>query len=521
MAFLPGLCRHLLGEELLVPSVASWWCGQKDERKYVLEHLDELVIKPIHPMADLPALIPAPADTTRNRRWRELISKNPHLFVAQQHITFATYPAYAEDHLEARHSSLNLFLTAQNGSYVMMPGGLCRTNSDSDQLLLPHITGGQIKDLWVLTDEPDQQTTLWRQMQPDQIIHPLTSALPSRAAENLFWAARYAERAEQTARLLRSILIKMREVNEGHDIDTRMGLNHLLRALTHITQTYPGFCGDDARSKLEDPRTELYSVILDSNRVGGLYSTLECMGRAAFVVRDLLPEDAWRVIDTICNSKKPKISKNQIGSGRMLSAVNTLIVQLAAFSGLTYENMSRETAWKMLNIGRRLERAINLTTLLKTTLVPCYSISMEAQMMDTVLATCNSQIVFRRRYRSFMSLGPVLELLLLDDNYPRALACQLRQLHKHIESLPRESEARDADKDMQLIRHSLEQLHVTDHQHLISINSSDGRYPLLEDMLARQTEELEELSGALTEHYFTPTLPPQQLINISRSPALT
>ena len=48
MAFLPGISRHLLGEELKLPSVATWWCGQERERNFVLEHLDQLVIKPIH-----------------------------------------------------------------------------------------------------------------------------------------------------------------------------------------------------------------------------------------------------------------------------------------------------------------------------------------------------------------------------------------------------------------------------------------------------------------------------------------
>ncbi len=191
-------------------------------------------------------------------------------------------------------------------------------------------------------------------------------------------------------------------------------------------------------------------------------------------------------------------------------------MQLSAFSGLTYENMSRETAWMMINIGRRLERAINLTTLLKATLVPCYGATMESQMLETVLSTCNSLIVYRRRYRSFMHLGSALELLLLDDNYPRALACQLRQLHKHIASLPTKAADRAHDKDMQLIQRALSELRQTDHNRLISLNSSDGRYPLLEKMLTSVSDQLEALSGALTEHYFTPTLPPQQLVTMSR-----
>ena len=108
------------------------------------------------------------------------------------------------------------------------------------------------------------------------------SPLPSQAAENLFWAGRYAERAEQTARLLRSILAKLREVEEFHDNDDRMSLHHLLRALTHVTLTYPGFTGDDARQKLADPRAELSSLISASDRPGSLRSSLPQPGTLRF-----------------------------------------------------------------------------------------------------------------------------------------------------------------------------------------------------------------------------------------------
>ncbi len=516
MSFLPGLCQYFLNEELLLPSVATWWCGQAKERDFVLENLDHLMIKPIHPLADLPPMLPTPENTANRLRWKEFILKDPHLFVAQEQIQLATFPAFEKDHLEARYCAMDLYLTTQDNSYLVMPGGLSRAHADSPQLQIPGQAGGQIKDTWVLTHEPDKQVTLWRQNLADKPMQPIIGALPSRAAENLFWAARYSERAEQTARILRSILIKMRDVNESHDIDDHMGLNHLLRALTHVTQTYPGFTGEDARKKLDDPRQELLTIVQDEQRIGSLRSSLQSLGRAAFTVRDLLPEDAWRTIEQVTTTWNPRVTRSQIGRGRLLESINSLIMQLSAFSGLTYENMSRETGWKMLNIGRRLERALNLTTLIKAMLVPCYGTTMESQMLETVLSTCNSLIVYRRRYRSFMNLGSALELLLTDDNYPRALACQLRQLHKHISSLPTDSHNPTTKKDILLIQKSLDSLHQVNPHQLIATNSSDGRYPALEKVLIRQTEELEALSGALSEHYFTPTLAPQQLVVTSR-----
>ena len=139
-------------------------------------------------------------------------------------------------------------------------------------------------------------------------------------------------------------MIKLREVSEFRDLDDRISLHHLLRALTHLTLTYPGFTGDDAKQKLAEPRPEILSLVRDINRPGSLRSSLSGLGRAAYTVRDLLPEDTWRVVDDM-QHWNPKITQAQIGSGRLLESVNQLILQLSAFSGLAYENMSRETAW--------------------------------------------------------------------------------------------------------------------------------------------------------------------------------
>lgn len=515
MAFLPAICKYFFNEELKLPSVATWWCGQPKERDYVLANLDRLVIKPIHPLPIPPKMAPGQPTDPQRRQWRDTILAAPHLFVGQEKVDFATFPAFETDRIEARQGLLSVYLTGRDDSYVVMPGGLTRVYAANTNLLLPEPPGACIKDTWVLTPEPDHQVNLWLQAQPDQQLKPLRSPLPSRAAENLFWAGRYAERAEQTSRLLRSILIKLREAGEFHDLDDRMSLHHLLRALTHITLTYPGFVGEDAKQKLAEPRPEILSLVRDVNRPGSLRSSLSGLGHAAYAVRDLLPEDAWRVVDNM-QQWNPKIIQSQIGSGRLLESVNQLILQLSAFSGLAYENMSRETAWLLLNIGRRLERALNLIALLRATLVPCYGTSMEAQMMEAVLATCNSLVVFRRRYRSFMQLAPILELLLMDENYPRALAYQLRQLQKHIDALPHDPVQGQPRKDEQLISEAIAALVGTDRTELTQVSMYDATYPQLDELLLSQGQRLEQLSETLMRLYFSPTLVPRQLGNATR-----
>lgn len=514
LAFLPGLCRHLLGEELLLPSVATWWCGQPREREFVLQNLDRLAIKPIHPMADLVEYPSGPMDEEQLQRWRERILADPHLFVGQELASLSTAPAFVSDKIEPRTSILSTFLTAQGKSYLAMPGGLTRINVDQGNLLIPNQAGSFSKDTWVLTKEPDKQVNLWLHAQPNQLIQPLFSSLSSRAAENLYWAGRYAERTDATSRLMQSILTKLRQFSEFRDPDDSRSLNQLLQVLTHVTMTFPGFAGEGAAEKLADPRAELLSLTRDLDRPGSLRSSLRSLSRSAYPIRDMLPEDAWRVIDNLQQNWNPKIAVSLIGSGRLYDSINKLIIQLSAFSGLISENMARETAWLMLNIGRRLERALNLIELLRATLVPCYEPDTEAQMMETVLTTSNSLLVFKRRYRSFMQLPTILELLLLDENYPRSLAYQLQQLQNHIGKLPNESTVEQTRIDEKLISEAIEELRGADHNQLTKQPSSDSTYPMLEKLLASQENRLEMLSGSLMQLYFSPTVVPQQLESV-------
>lgn len=511
LAFLPGISRHLLGEELLLPSVATWWCGQPRERDFVLRNLDKLVVKSIHPNSGLKDFMPGTSDEAQLARWRERILANPHLFVGQELASLSSVPSFVADKIEQRQSILSTFVTAHEQSYVAMPGGLTRIAPESSSDTFSNQERGISKDTWVLTQEPEKQVNLWRQAQPNQLITPIVSSLPSRAAENLFWAGRYAERTEATARLLRSILTKLLEYNEFRDTDDRQRLNNLLRALTHVTLTFPGFIGADADEKLADPRAELLSIARDIERPGSLRASLRGLGRSTYAIRDLLPADAWLVVDNMRQNWNPRVPISQIGGGRLNTSVNQLILQLSAFSGLTHENMSHETAWLLLNIGRRLERALNLIALLRATLVPCYDPSMEAQMIESVLEVSNSLIVFRRRYRSFMQLSTMLELLLLDENYPRALAYQLHQLQSLIIDLPREQLIQRPGIDEKLIAEAISELQNTDHKHLTQLASSDSTYPRLEKLLVSQKDRLEQLLEALTQLYFSPVLVPQQL----------
>jgi uncharacterized circularly permuted ATP-grasp superfamily protein len=211
MAFLPALCQHLLGEELVLPDIPTWWCGDPESRTRVLDDLDRLVIRPVHPALDPTSIRPGSLEPAARQRLVQAIKTHPRHYVAQKFVQPATAPALIGRHLEPRPTTLRTFLIAEEEGYAVMPGGLGRMHSPPEAILpLSGQLGGLGKDVWVLASEPERQETLL----PLSEITPAViqeSAVSSRVADNLFWIGRYAERAEGLVRLLRITIFKYAE----------------------------------------------------------------------------------------------------------------------------------------------------------------------------------------------------------------------------------------------------------------------------------------------------------------------
>ncbi len=504
LPFLPNIARQLLGQNLLLPSVATWWCGQKPERDFVLDNIDQLVIKPIHRTQGKSAVFGAHLDQAGRELWRARIRAKPHMYVGQEQVSFSTAPSLINDGIEPRHAILRTFLVARENDFMVMPGGLTRIAPQKGSFVVTGQEGGISKDTWVLASEPEKQVELWQKPDRPQAIQALTGPLPSRSADNLFWVGRYAERAESTARLVRTVLLKMAESQEFEDPNDELCLQHLLRALTHVTSTYPGFVGKNSAAKLKDPLPELMSLILNPKRPGSLPSTLQGFGRAAFTVRDLWSTDAWHVVDDIQQEWDQALSVCQIESGGPLhDCLDQLIMKLVAFSGLTTESMAHDPGWLLLDSGRRLERALLSISLMRATLVPHMEEPLANQVMEAVLATTESLMTFRRRYRSLIQLPTVLELLLMDEKHPRALAYQLRKLLGHIDGLPREQSSRSMRADERVILEAYTAVRLADLGRLAPATAENGIHRELDQLLAQVTELLGRLSDAITQTYFS------------------
>jgi len=501
MAYLPALARELLDEDLKMASVPTWWCGDDRQCQYVLEHLERLVIKPIvpHPSA---SIVFGAALTTQDR-WTlaERIRAHPHLFVGQEQLALSTAPVVTDGGLEPRPMVLRSFAVTHAEGYVVMPGGLSRVAPTADTWVVSNQLGGVSKDVWVLASEPERHVSLLNVTPQPVALTRGGDDVPGRVADDLFWLGRYTERTEGGARLLREVLLRLL-ASERTPQDESLPL--LLRAVTTQTLTLPGFVGDGAAERLRAPDRELLSVILDRKRTGSLRFNIDALVRVGRSVRDRLSSDSSRVINGL---NRELLRPCELTAA--LEALQRLIILLAAFAGLSSESMSRGQGWRFLEIGRYLERAVHTVTLLQSVFV---GVPASSSMWEAVLAVAHSVKTYRRRYRSQVQPGAVLDLLLLDESNPRSVGYQLLQLQELVAALGSDHAPRRSSAD-RLTLAALTHLRLFDVASL-TVQSNDSAHDSSTALLEQLASLLAQLSDELTRRYFSHAEPPQQLVRL-------
>jgi len=490
MSFLPGLCDHLLGEKLKLPSVATWWCGQKVAREHVLKNLDRLVVKP----AFRTHLKIAEAESEELKRRIEF---DPDLFVAQERVELSTAPVWQKNSLVAQPVSLRVFLVADGkGGYRVMPGGLTRVSPDSDgKFISMQRSSSSSKDTWIPSATPVEGLSLLHAASQSVELRRTGNNLPSRLADNFFWLGRYSERADATSRLLRSALLRFNPERTGGALPL---LTPLLQTL-EIQGQLPGISAKpELWANAEAFEAELLAAIFDLTRPGSLRQTAEQLQRLAMLVRDRTSNDMWRVLSQIDDRLATPSPKRVMLAGEAVGILNQTLLGLAAFHGLARENMTRAQAWRFLDMGLRLERAVYLSTLLDATLR-----SPDAEnpsLLEAVLEVVDSSITFRSRYNLLPTVPAVFDLVLLDDKNPRSVLFQLKQLVKHFDKLPGEREGA-AGSGKQILQACAARLERADARELAS-PAAGWKDSALAATIRQTLRDLPQLSDAIAASYF-------------------
>lgn len=487
MSFLPGLCRHVLNQELKLPSVATWWCGQAAARAYVLEHLEELDVRPAFRSASPGAGLPAAANLAELRRRIEF---DPDMYVAQERVRLAQAPVWDAHGITGRPVALRVYLAATANGYCVMPGGLTRISPEGGG-----IVGGSSKDTWIISDAPVEEISLLHAPGKEVELRRTGNNLPSRLADNFFWLGRYTERADATCRLLRSALQRFNPERTGSALPVLAPILQTLAAQGQL----PGLDEKpELRQNAEAFEAELLAAIFDPSRPGSLRQTVSHLFRLAVQVRDRTSTDMWRIISRLHDRLTNPTTTLVLLAGDAVSVLNECLLGLAAFHGLARENMTRAQAWRFIDIGLRIERTIYMGTLLN-----CALSSPEADnpsVLETVLEVADSSITYRSRYSLMPHIAAVFDLVMLDDKNPRSLLFQLNRLSRHYDHLPDESPGVPAPGRNILIR-TMNRLKRSDPRELSGLKSgwSESRTG---DAIRHTLADLPKLSDSIAAGYF-------------------
>jgi uncharacterized circularly permuted ATP-grasp superfamily protein/uncharacterized alpha-E superfamily protein len=432
LSFLPGLCRQLLGEELKLPSVATWWCGQKSARKYVCEHLGELVVKPAFRAPTWSVDGDKRPTSAEAEELRRRIEFDPDMFVAQERVELSTAPCWDGKGLTARPIGLRAYAVAGAGGYHVMPGGLSHVAPDHGSLVQGMQRGASSKDTWVASPAAAPEVTLFQTEGQRVELHRTGNNLPSRLADHFFWLGRYSERADATARMLRSAVTRF--------IPQRTAsARPLLQTLSRQGQMPDFFRQPEPARPAGSLEAELLGALWDPRRSGSLRSIIDRVQQLGVFVRDRTSNDMWHALSQLGERVAEPADSADMLAGDAIGILNQTLLGLAAFHGLARENMTRAQAWRFLDMGLRIERTIYLCILLDVTLqLPEPA---DPSVLEAVLEATDTTITFRSRYNLLPSLPAVFDLVLLDDKNPRSVLFQINQLLKHFELLPPEREA--------------------------------------------------------------------------------
>jgi len=460
LAFLPRISERLLGEPLKLPNVATWWCGETSTRDYVKANAETMMFSPA-----LSTALPFASAQT------DFIGKDFHKLnqgildswidnrsgnlVGQEAVTLSTTPAYHDGRLLPRPMSLRVFLARTAHGWEVMSGGFARIGRTEDASAIAMQSGGSAADVWIIGGQKPVKETLLHQTE-SPFFKSQSGALPSRAADNLFWLGRYVERAEGAVRLLRAYHARLLET-----ADPEAPL---------LAQTAEFL--DKIGVPPDEPIPE------------GLCDMLQSAVASAAKVRDRFSVDGWLALNDLAQTASGA-RRTMRESADVTRAMGLLLRKITGFSGLVHENMYRFTGWRFLSIGRALERAHRMAGLLAE-----FTIEEAPEgALELLLEVGDSAMSMSRRYAVSLSHSTVLDLLAMDTKNPRAVLYQLTDMKEHVGALPGASE----NGHMSELARSVLQIHTS-----LAISTPSTLTP---EKLGELRDQIAYLSVELTHAY--------------------
>ncbi len=497
MAFMHNVFRYYLKEDPIFPMRATWWCGQKKEMDYVIERLDELVIKKIDRAIGSGTVMGSRLSKAQKEELISQIRAKPFLYTGLEEVGLSTSPVWEEGKLEPRYTVIRSFVVASPTGYDAMPGGLTRCSAEKGSFLVSNQAGGIAKDTWVEVPPPPQSPAL---------IHASDlkrkSVLPSRAAENLFWVGRYSQRVLRSSRFVRIVLRSLLQngsLNAGVESPS---LRALLKTLTHITGTYPGFLEMEELT-LEKCLTEIHQLVCVPEKNGGVLQSVNQLLKAMYAVRDRWPVDNWRIIDDIENVKERVASLEPQAARLVFGHLDHLNGNLLSFLEMNRQSMYRGEGWTIYRIGQVVEEILFELAQYRSLLAFQLEEGDEFQVLEALLLSSQNLTSYRSVYRTFFDLAPALDLLFFNKQNPSSLLSQLSQLRKYTDRLPQKEKASGGDEITGIVFECYSLTRLMNVIELMKTDDESGFRKTLDGFCEQVITKMTLLSSRLTSQYFS------------------
>ena len=487
-AYLPTLCRALLGEPLLLASVETRWCGDPVMRAEVESDFDAWVLKSAFLERRERPLRFGELTPEQQAELRERFEQRPDQFVAERWPERSTAPVSGLDGTVGS-VALRVFLCRAAEDFVAMPGGLLRVDAAPDGVFIRVGEEKLSKDVWVPSTGSGPPPRLPAMPPQSPALQRGGADLPSRLVDDFFWLGRYVERCDQGARLVRAGLERSTsEAGPGGEL-TLPSVDAALLSLEFAAPTTPS---------LGTPEGYL-ACLSDAGGPNNLESLLDRIHWLTLAVRSRLGRDAWQTLRQLRELlESPSDTKLEPEKG--LDMVRSLVVAVAAVRGFMSDAMVRSYSWDFFDIGRRLERGVAMSSVVRA-FVPQGATRMH---LEALLEVADSLLTYRSRYLAVLRPAPVVDLLLLDETNPQSVIFQVNRLIESADRLPRQHKALLTPLQRQLVAMQA-QLFTTD---VFAICSGDGEAlrVLLESMAKAFWDVSDELGRSYFSHALAPTV---------------
>jgi uncharacterized circularly permuted ATP-grasp superfamily protein/uncharacterized alpha-E superfamily protein len=446
LGFLPAISRHLLGEELSLPSLATWWCGEDAALREVLPLLRDSVIKPTYPRSGLDTVMGQSLSARELDEWSGRMARHADDYTVQAWLPLSQTPTWRGERLTPRSAVLRVFALADGPqSWRVLPGGMVRL-APRGQLIAAMQRGGSSADCWVMTDGPVDHTSLLQSAPSTLALAQQKRPVTSRAAENLFWLGRYTERAENSVRLAQIVLSHM----VGEEPNSRA----LMAWLSHMAR-------DNALVLPDVPTATLSARVFSRSLIAALSPApghplaaqsfsvgfnLRALKAAAAQVRERLSQEHWNLIErteaSFARDCAALSTDAEYATAEAIAALQNASELLAAITGSQTDRMVRDDGWRLLSMGRHIERLITLARALSLALE--HGCVHDAAGFEAVVALFDSTITFHAQYQQRRDMVALIDLLVMDRDNPRSLAWVVQTLRSRLAKLSNSATPQDA-----------------------------------------------------------------------------